>query len=385
VTHASVTSTSVPVSPRARGVWRSARGVLLVGVIVVVGAALPVLLAGPAPAGGYLDPRDTSLDGGAALAALLRERAVNVTRVDSVQEAVESAGAGTRVLVSRPDTLPRAQAVRLVASESPLLVIGTSNLGVFLPGARARAGAPPQSLAPACDLPAAVRAGSAYLGGATLDPGAGRTGCYPAGGHPTLASADGVTLVTAGEFMTNRRLDEDGNAALALNLAGADRRLVWLVAPDADGAVASAPGGGPGLVALVPAQVWWAAGTLAFAVLLTALWSGRRLGPVVAEALPVVVRAAETVEGRGRLYRARRAREQAARALCAAAAERIAVRTGLTTAATPGHVVGTAAARIGQDARQVERLLYGPVPDDDRALVRLADELDVLERRVRER
>jgi hypothetical protein len=358
--------------------------VLLVAMLVVVGAALPVLLTGPSPAGSYLDPRGTSLDGSAAVAAMLRERGVQVTRVDSSQEALARASAGTRVLISRPETLTRAQAERLVSSPSPLLVVGTSNLGAFLPGARARPGAPPRSLAPACGLPAAVHAGSAYLGGTTLDPGAGRIGCYPAGGRPTLVSAHGVTVVTSGGFMTNRLLDEDGNAALALNLAGAEPRLAWMV-PPAPGEAAAPPRGGRGLVALVPPQVWWAAGTLALAVLLAALWRGRRLGPVVTETLPVVVRAAETVEGRGRLYRARRAREQAARALRAATVERVAASLGLVGAPAPRQVADAAGARVGQDAEQVERLLYGPPPDDDRGLVRLADELDVLERSVRER
>jgi hypothetical protein len=380
-----MTTTSVPASPTTRSLWRSVRGVLLVGVLVVLGAALPVLLAGPAAPGNYLDPRDTSLQGGAALAAVLRERGVDVTRVESAQQALTPAGVGTRVLVSRPGTLSRAQAERLVSSEAPLLVIGTANLRSFLPGARVRGGTFSRTLPPSCSLPAAVRAGSAYLGGATVDPGEGRIGCYPADGRPTLVSGGGVTVVTTGAFMTNRLLDEDGNAALAMNLAGADPRLAWLVAADAGGAAASAPAAGQGLVALMPPRVWWATGMLALAVLLAALWRGRRLGPVVVETIPVVVRAAETVEGRGRLYRARRAREQAARALRSATAERIAGRTGLTGTATPAQVVATAAARIGQDAQQVERLLYGPAPDDDRALVRLTEELDDLERSVRER
>src|SRR5690606_41722785 len=50
-------------------------------------------------------------------------------------------------------------------------------------------------------------------------------------------------------------------------------------------------------------------------VVLLAWWQGRRLGPLVTEPLPVVVRASETVEGRGRLYRSRRARDRAAEAL----------------------------------------------------------------------
>ena len=56
----------------------------------------------------------------------------------------------------------------------------------------------------------------------------------------------------------------------------------------------------------------WIVWQLWLVVVLVALWKGRRLGPLVAEQLPVVVRASETVEGRGRLYRSRRARDRAA-------------------------------------------------------------------------
>jgi len=51
------------------------------------------------------------------------------------------------------------------------------------------------------------------------------------------------------------------------------------------------------------------------AAALAALWRTRRLGPLVAEPLPVVVRASETVEGHGRLYRSRRSRGRAAAVL----------------------------------------------------------------------
>ena len=69
------------------------------------------------------------------------------------------------------------------------------------------------------------------MGGVALDrrPRAA-IGCYPATAYPPWSSArDGartVTVVGDGEFMTNLRLAEDGNAALAMNLAGAQ--------PDAD-------------------------------------------------------------------------------------------------------------------------------------------------------
>ncbi|PRC53647.1 hypothetical protein C6A85_52785, partial [Mycobacterium sp. ITM-2017-0098] len=80
---------------------------------------------------------------------------------------------------------------------------------------------------------------------------------------------------------------------------------------------------------LIPEQVTWMALQLALGVALLALWRGRRVGPLVAEQLPVVVRASETVEGRGRLYRSRRARDVAAESLRTAARQRMLPRLGL--------------------------------------------------------
>jgi hypothetical protein len=383
MTATDVAAESVPVSATVRGVWRSTRGVLLVAVLVVLAAVLPLLLVGAPTPAARLDPRSTALEGSAALHALLRDNGVDVILVDDVADVAGLAGPGTRVLVSRPDILTRDEARGLGAVDVHLLVVGVAHADLFLGGSDVRP-APAVSLRPGCTLPAAVRAGSAYLGGASFQPDAGTSGCYRIGRRPTLVTGPGTTVVASGDFMTNRRLDEDGNAALALNLAGADPRLVWLLPPDPVTAASPPPRGGQSPTGLMPPQVPWAAGALVLAVVLAALWRGRRLGPVVVEPLPVVVRAAETVEGRGRLYRARRARPQAARALRSAAVARIATRLGLPVTATPGQVTSALVGRFGQDAQQVERLLYGPAPEDDPGLVRLADELDVLERRVRE-
>jgi len=97
---------------------------------------------------------------------------------------------------------------------------------------------------------------------------------------------------------------------------------------------------------------------LVIAAILAALWRGRRLGPVVAERLPVVVRAAETVEGHGHLYWSRRSRDRAAAAL------------------TP---------RSGRSTGEIVALLAGPVPTDDATLVALAGGLDKLEKDALER
>src|SRR4029079_9085813 len=74
-------------------------------------------------------------------------------------------------------------------------------------------------------------------------------------------------------------------------------------------------------------------------VVVTAIWRGRRLGRLVTEKLPVVVRAGETTRGRGRLYRRGRSHGHAAAALRAGTAARSAARLGLPRSAGAPVVV----------------------------------------------
>jgi hypothetical protein len=115
----------------------------------------------------------------------------------------------------------------------------------------------------------------------------------------------------------------------------------------------------------------------------TALWRGRRLGPVVTEPLPVIVHAAETTEGRARLYRRSRARDRAAAALRESALIRLRRLHGVGPRTPPDGVVGVVAARTGRDPRAVHDLLYGPVPPDDAALLNLSRGLEALTEEVR--
>jgi hypothetical protein len=117
-------------------------------------------------------------------------------------------------------------------------------------------------------------------------------------------------------------------------------------------------------------------------VLLFMLWRARRLGPVVIEPLPVVVRAAETAEGRARLYRRAKAADHAADALRRSTVDRMIPLLGLTPDATPAAVVESVAARTGRPGAEIHAVLYGPPPDTEQALVQLADTLDVLANEV---
>ena len=67
------------------------------------------------------------------------------------------------------------------------------------------------------------------------------------------------------------------------------------------------------------------------AFLVVGVWRGRRLGPIMTEPLPVTVRAAETVEGHGRLYHRLNARDRAANALRAGSSAGSAGRTATPT------------------------------------------------------
>jgi hypothetical protein len=191
-----------------------------------------------------------------------------------------------------------------------------------------------------------------------------------------------ITVVGSSDFVTNDRLLDEGNAALAMNLAGTHPRMIWY-APQRD--ETQAEGGGSSIYDVIPDRVTWIVWQLVLAVAVTALWKGRRLGPLVAERLPVVVRASETVEGRGRLYRSLRSRDRAADALRSAALQRMQPRLGLDRDAGPAAVVQALAAHCTVHPQSLAHTLFGPPPGSDDDLVHLARELDDIERQVASR
>jgi hypothetical protein len=129
-----------------------------------------------------------------------------------------------------------------------------------------------------------------------------------------------------------------------------------------------------------PPWFWALLVQLALAVVLLALWRARRLGPPVTEPLPVTVRAAETVHGRGRLYRRAKARGPTADTLRAAARDRLAQLLNPTPEVS---LVDAVAAATGRGSEQVEGLLDGPTPESDDDLRRLQADLDALVEAVR--
>jgi hypothetical protein len=352
-------------------------------VLVVVGLALAGALVGllsAAGSGGTLDPASYAPAGSRAVAEVLRDRGVQVQRVGTVEAAREAGGPGSVLVLPSPGGLTLDELEQLDGASPQLLLVAP--LDDALQALDVPAGivgdAEVQGRRPACDLPAAARAGEADAGGLLYDPTEGEAiGCYATGGSAAVLAVDGAVLLGTGDPLTNDRLDERGNAALALGLLSSAERVVWLVPDPARDAVGKAP---RSLRELVPDRLVLGAVQLLLALGVLALWRARRLGRVVEEPLPVVVRAAEAVEGRSRLYRAAGARGSAAEALRAGGRERAGRRLGLPASADRAALVSAASTRTGCDPAGVDALLYGPAPADDAALVRLADELRALER-----
>lgn len=386
-------------APRAAGtatsltaheVWRAARGPALIGITLVLVAVISVVLTRESRAG-YLDPDAPGSQGGRALAQILEDRGTTVRVARSAEAARSAAGPDALLLVTRPWNLSSGQVEELAGTPGDRVLVGPTEdiLRQLAPGVRQEGSVGVDAREPACELPAAGRAGTADMGGdvysVTADPDADPALCYAAGGRASLVqiTEDGrrITVLGTGDPFTNDGLDERGNAALALNLLESSRTLVWLwpSAPPPASEATRSPW------KLVPTGVKLAAAQLGVAVLLVALWRARRLGPVVTEPLPVVVRSAETVEGRGRLYRARRARDSAADALRSAARDRMTRRLGIPVGSDEQEVVAAVAARTTASAAAVRQLLYGASPGDDAVLVRLAGDLDALEKDVLEK
>lgn len=358
---------------------------VLVALVVIVGvAAASVYLTAPRP-GGRMAADSTSPEGARALVALLRDHGVTVIEADTVDAVEREARPGTLLVVAQTFHLYGDELLGRLA-EVPgdrLLVEPVSATREKLaPAVRRGESTSFGGLSPDCDLREATRAGTVQFGAADAYEAAGATPvtrCYD--GTLVRYSDDGrtVTVVGSAYFMMNEGLLEEGNAALAMNLAGTQPRVVWYAPQRSEGAES---GGGATITDLIPTQVTWLVWQLVLAVALLALWKGRRVGPLVAERLPVVVRASETVEGRGRLYRSRRARDRAAEALRTSTLQRLLPRLGLTTAAEAAAVAHAVAARSGLDPMAVTHTLYGQPPATDTDLVNLARELDDMERLV---
>jgi hypothetical protein len=394
-----MTLTAVPgssASPTVRLLWMRGRGLVLV-LALMLAAGIAIAAIGSGDKHGRLDPRAADPLGSRAVARLLKNHGVSVHVATTLRGAVSAAGPDSTLLVTTPDLLDDAQqrtlqpAIAASGGRTVLIEAGPASVRVLAPGVSTRAAAEDTSSSPHCGFAAARGVGTADTGGVrytTRLPGS--DSCYPVAGGSTLvripgAHAGDTVLLGTADLLYNDHLDKRGNASLALQLLGSRPHLTWYLPSLSDATATSAGSGENAFLDLIPSGWLWGLLQLLIAAVLAALWRARRLGPLIPERLPVALRAAEATEGRARLYRSTRSRDRAAAVLRAATRERLAPLLGVRPAEAhnPETLTPAVSVRLPGTDLDLSFLLFGPEPSDDMALVRLADELDALEREVR--
>jgi hypothetical protein len=347
-----------------------------------------------------LSPGNAAPGGARAVAEVLRSQGVQVLVPDSLDQALallEDAAPATLLLHDANGYLRPAQlesldgkADRLVLVEPSLPQLRALAPGVLPAGLVPAEGAP---LAAGCTLPGPAAAESISRGGLAYR---GPSLCFSfqtrAGPAGAYATADGgrTVVLGAGQVLSNGQISEHGNAALALNTLGSAATLVWYQPTAADVALAPEPQNPLSLLPawVTPVSLWlMAVGVLAM------LWRGRRLGPLVTEPLPVIVPAAETAQGRARLYQQSRAVARAAASLRAGTLTRLAAHLRLGPEADTSAVVRAATAALHPPANpsgasghyspdRIDQLLRSHTPGTEAELASWAQDLLALEKEV---
>ncbi|MFN8149032.1 MAG: DUF4350 domain-containing protein [Candidatus Nanopelagicales bacterium] len=378
-------------TPTVGSTVRRNRGTLVV-VLVLLAVAVVMSLAQSRRTAGVLDPDGYDRPGSHAVAALLADQGITVVRVTTAEEAVRAVeqvgGEATLLVVPTAPLSPRM--LEKVAAAHPLRTVlvqpAADTLAALAPWATVDEFATSEAeVAAGCEWWLAQRVGPLPAQGSTYSTTlSGAHVCW--NGLVVDDSGtrdDGVTILGASQALTNERLADSGYAALSMNALGHARTLVWWI-PSLTDPLQFSSDEPPSITDLVPSWVRWALLQLALAILVVVWWRGRRLGRVVVEPLPVVVRATESVEGRARLYRRGSARGRAADALREGTTSRLRTRLGLPRTADTATLAAAVAARTGRPAPDVLALLEtGSAPTDDASLTALADALDTLENEVR--
>ena len=387
-------------APRTRG-WRRRWVLVAVLAAAVVAVAFLFVSQGPGPASSApLDPRNPTANGAQALARVLESQGVRVVIARGEAE-LERAGvdADTTVVVTRTAPLAESTTKSLarLASGAERLVLVAPDRAVL------------RYLAPEVTVTEARRAAqdlvAADCGTSDVRPGEtlsrsqveyksalADAACFTHDGASVYLSlarrgaTPPMVLLGSTSMPANDQITDDSNAAVMLRVLGHSGRVVWYV-PSREDVPA---GDDAGLGSLLPR---WLGPVLAlggFAFLGLVLWRGRRFGRLVPEPLPVVVRAVETTESRGRLYRRARDASRAGATLQEATRARLADYLGLprpnpsiSSRGADQALVSAVSAATGRPVGEVGALLLGPPPTRDDHLLGLAVELAALEKEVR--
>jgi hypothetical protein len=346
-------------------------------VVLLVAVVVAAALSGPEAGDEPLDPTSTGPLGTKALVDSLEELGVPVEVRATLPEAQ-----GVALLLEDHLSEEETDRARAWVERGGVLVVAdpVSSLTPTPIGTAAVAGFGEAPATPSCDLAAL---GDVHRVLPAADSGVyaaprGAVACFPRGeGHWLVAEAVGEgTIVALGgpDVFVNARLAEPGHPELMAGLLGGGDGLVYL-RPEGAGTVDT-------LVDLIGTNVWMFALQLALAFLVYAAWRARRLGPPVEEPQSVSIPASELVAAVGNLLQETQARQRVAAILREDLRRTFGQRLGLPRAAPLDDLVAAVAARTGDDRAEVARILGGPPPTDDAALVELSQAAERLRSRA---
>lgn len=322
---------------------------------------------------------------------------VSVDQVRSPAKAIEAAQQGKPVTIFNAGKLRNYDfETLLTTSNADITLVGFE---YYLPESLTESGLEPQGYNDkpvsrgACSIPAKAQtisatgnaiivrnpqalANSQYLGRGPAQL------CFAYGngyGYLELPLKSGKTLriLPNAQLVTNKYLDKDDNAALALYATGRGSEVVFYNA-ETNESVYAAQAPKPYPSWLVP--LMWQFGLLA---LVWAFIVGRRQGRIVNEPLPVVAQGTETTVGRAGLYQRARASEHSGRILRIATIIRLGRRLGIAPNADATLVVQTVSMACNRTAKEIEYILYGPAPASAVELTQLSQALEQLEEEVK--
>jgi hypothetical protein len=388
-------SVASPGAPPQDGEGRR-RPWLAVAIAVAVLAAVLLSVARGLYRDGPLEPDAPTGQGSKAVVEVLGGLGVEVETRRHTADAAEDLRSGGTVLLTDPGRLSGAQldllaeareegGGRLVLVRPDFVALSYLAPGITPTGAlreqtRVEAGPGCGDLAHEARVLEVPSAEDGLRGAATLYAASGEdtSGCFTTDAGALVAGGDGVLVLGSADLLTNDGVGRADNSALVLNALSADEQLSWYVPSSTDPMGSSSQS----LLDHLPDWAGPLAAWLVLVAVLALLALGRRPGPVVVEPLPVTVRPQELVLGRARLLERASARDAAASALRAAAAARLADRLGLRHESALDGLIAALEPHVDATAEQL-RTLLGPTPvTTDRDLVRLAHDLDRLEKEI---
>ena len=378
-----MTTTTAPETTSAKPSFlRRHRFTVLIVLALAIALFIAIKTSGTQRNNQPLDPDNPGPDGAQAVARVLDNEGVNVDVVRSAEELESTDVDGkTAIVVTQSSLLGPSTYDRLIqhAGGRPVIIIDALFAATQSDGN---------------GYPESVDTGDAIEADCDLDlfdglelkvddalayPGAG---CFEVDSKFVYSQSDSVIAFGAGDALTNDQVLRGDNAAIALRLLGQHDHLIWYVANSED---LSGDEANDTLRELVPDWIEPGFWLICLASLFLIGWRFRRLGPLATEPLPVVVKAIETTQSRGRLYRKAGDRAHAAQAMRASARKRVAARLRLGMGQDEAALIRETARHLGRTEAEVASVIASSAqpPNSDQDLITLANDLAALEEEVR--